>query len=312
MGNSDCCEEKNLDLIEYDTQLEEKNPEKICEIYMDIIDKINNKIILRKDQTINKSYLTNLSNIPELIEIINNNIELIKNKDDNPDKSKNETIKKNLREKINIILSEIEQKIELISNEIKLLSELELKQNDEAIHYLQLREPFKNEAIKYINNINAIELGNFLNKKKPSKNEFLILKLIFLIINPEDKAKILGLILIKDLEIMHKECFKKGSNIIKKKMIDRLDDLSLITADIIEDFKLFMEYPYNDLAEMEKISNFHKNFFGFFLNFINCKKSYDIYEPFLKKYEEKKKKKKSLIKKKERLEIIKTQISMLE
>ena len=310
MGNSDCCAEKNLEIIEYDTQIEEKNPEKICEIYLGIIEKINNKIIFGKENSINKSYLINLSNIPELIEIINNNIELIRNDNDNPKKYTNGEIKKNLKEKINVILSEIDKKIELISNEVKSLSELEFKQNDEANHYLKLCEPFKNEAIKYIENINKLELENFLNKKRASKIEFLILKLIYLIINPEDKAKIPGLILIKDLEIMQKDCFKKGPDIIKQKLVDRLDDLSLISTDILEDNKIFMEYPFNDLTEMEKKSNFHKNFFGFFKYFINCKKSYDIYEPFLKKYEETKKNKNSLIKKKERLENIKQQISM--
>ena len=308
MGNSDCCEENNLDIIEYESQIKDKSPEQIIEIYMGIIERMNKKIIFEKDQTINKSYLTNLSNIPELIENIKKNIELIKN---NQEKVKNEEIEKNLKEKIDIIISEIDQKIISISNEIKLLSELVLKQNDEANHYLKLCDPFKNEAIKYINEINEIELEKYINKKNPTKKEFMILRLIFLIINPEAKAKIPGLIIIKDLEIMKQECFNKGPDIIKQKLIERLDYLSVITPDFFEDNKLFTEFPYNDLLEMEKISNFHKNFFGFFQNFIKCKKSYDIYEPFLKKYEETKKNKKSLLKKKDRLETIKQQIIML-
>ena len=308
MGNSDCCEENNLDIIEYESQIKDKSPEQIIEIYMSIIERMNKKIIFEKDQTINKSYLTNLSNIPELIENIKKNIELIKN---NQEKVKNEEIEKNLKEKIDIIISEIDQKIISISNEIKLLSELELKQNDEANHYLKLCNPFKNEAIKYINEISEIELEKYINKKNPTKKEFMILRLIFLIINPEAKAKIPGLIIIKDLEIMKQECFNKGPDIIKQKLMERLDDLSVITPDFFEDNKLFTDFPYNDLLEMGKISNFHKNFFGFFQNFIECKKSYDIYEPFLKKYEETKKNKKSLLKKKDRLETIKQQIIML-
>ena len=308
MGNSDCCEENNLDIIEYESQIKGKSPEKIIEVYMNIIERIYKKIILEKDHTINKSYLTNLSNIPELIENIKTNIELIKNNQEN---SQNEEIKKNLKEKIDIIISEIDQKIINISNEIKLLSELELKENDEAIHYLKLCEPYKNEAIKYINKISEIDLENYINKKNPSKKEFLIFRLIYLIINPESKAKIPGLIIVKDLEIMKQECFNKGPDIIKQKLVERLEDLSLITSDFLEENKLFTEYPYNDLTEMEKISIFHKNFFGFFQNFINSKKSYDKYEPFLKKYEETKKNKKSLLKKKDRLEIIKQQIIML-
>lgn len=308
MGNSDCCEENNLDIIEYESQIKDKSPEQIIEIYMGIIERMNKKIIFEKDQTINKSYLTNLSNIPELIENIKKNVELIKN---NQEKVKNEEIEKNLKEKIDIIISEIDQKIISISNEIKLLSELELKQNDEANHYLKLCNPFKNEAIKYINEISEIELEKYINKKNPTKKEFMILRLIFLIINPEAKAKIPGLIIIKDLEIMKQECFNKGPDIIKQKLMERLDDLSVITPDFFEDNKLFTDFPYNDLLEMEKISNFHKIFFGFFQNFIKCKKSYDIYEPFLKKYEETKKNKKSLLKKKDRLETIKQQINML-
>ena len=217
---------------------------------MGIIERMNKKIIFEKDQTINKSYLTNLSNIPELIENIKKNVELIKN---NQEKVKNEKIEKNLKEKIDIIISEIDKKIISISNEIKLLSELELKQNDEANHYLKLCNPFKNEAIKYINEISEIELEKYINKKNPTKKEFMILRLIFLIINPEAKAIIPGLIIIKDLEIMKQECFNKGPDIIKQKLMERLDDLSVITPDFFEDNKILKEFSYNVLLEMEKI-----------------------------------------------------------
>ena len=82
----------------------------------------------------------------------------------------------------------------------------------------------------------------------------MILKLIFLIINPEDVAKIPGIIFIKDLEIMHSECFKKGPVEIKKQLKNFNDKLSIITSDILEENKIFVEYPYNNLNEMEKIS----------------------------------------------------------
>ena len=34
MGNSDCCEENNLDIIEYESQIKDKSPEQIIEIYI--------------------------------------------------------------------------------------------------------------------------------------------------------------------------------------------------------------------------------------------------------------------------------------
>ena len=311
MGNVDCCSERNLDIIEYDTQIEEKNPEKVIASYMEIIEKINKKIISKKEQNVNKSYLINLSNIPELIEIINKNIELINNNKYDSIILTNEEIKQNLKLKIDNILIEIDQKIKIITNEIETLSELEPKENDEAIYYLNLCEPYKKEAINYINNINEKDLENYINKKNPSKKDFLILRFLFLIINPEDKAKIPGIIIIKDLEIMQNECFKKSPYIIKKIIKERLEELSLINSEILEENKFITEYPYNDLNEMENISSFHKNFFGFLQNYINLKKSYDIYEHFLKKYEETKKNKESLIKKKKRLEQIKQQIIIL-
>ena len=312
MGNNHCCDENNLDIIEYDTQIEEKDPEKIAKTYIKVIEKIKNKLILIKENNINninKSYLTNLSNIPELIEIINKNIELIKI--NNKENQNNIEIKQNLKENIDSIIKEIDQKYELLLKEIKLLSELEIKENDEALYYLKFIEPFKNKAINYIDNINSKDLENYINIKRPSKTEYSFLRLIFLIINPEEKAKIPGLIITKDLEIIQKDFFKKGPDKIKQKFKDILDNLSLITFDILEENKLFTEYPYNDLNQMEKISDFHKNFFGFFQNFINCKKSHDIYYPYFLKLEETKKKKESLIKKKERLEKIKQEIIIL-
>ena len=230
MGNNQCCDENNLDIIEYDTHIEEKDPEKIAKAYIKVIEKIKNKLILIKENNINKSYLTNLSNIPELIEIINKNIELIEiNKNENQN---NIEIKQNLKENIDSILKEIDQKYELLSKEIKLLSELEIKENDEVLHYLKLYEPLKNKAINYIDNINSKDLENYINIKRPSKKEYLFLRLIFLIINPEEKAKIPGLIITKDLEIIQNDFFKKGPDKIKQKFKDILDNLSLITFDI--------------------------------------------------------------------------------
>ena len=106
MGNSDCCTNDNLDIITYDNQINEKK---------DII---------------SKSYLTNLSNIPELIEIINKNIELTENNKDNVEHNIEGEVKNNLKEKIDIIIYEVEEKIKIVENEIKSLSELESKQNN--------------------------------------------------------------------------------------------------------------------------------------------------------------------------------------
>lgn len=173
------------------------------------------------------------------------------------------------------------------------------------IYYLNLYEPYKKKAINYIDNINTKDLKDFLNKKIPSKKEFSILKLIFLIANPGEEEKIPGLILLKDLEVMQEECFKKGPDQIKQKMIESLDDLSLISFDIFEKNKSFTNYPYKEM------NDFHQNLFNFFHSFFDCKKSFDIYKPFLETYRETKKNKESLIKKKERLEKIIKEIKIL-
>ena len=173
------------------------------------------------------------------------------------------------------------------------------------IYYLNLYEPYKKKVINYIDNINTKDLKDFLNKKIPSKKEFSILKLIFLIANPGEEEKIPGLILLKDLEVMQEECFKKGPDQIKQKMIESLDDLSLISFDIFEKNKSFTNYPYKEM------NDFHQNLFNFFQSFFDCKKSFDIYKPFLETYRETKKNKESLIKKKERLEKIIKEIKIL-
>ena len=305
MGNSDCCTNDNLDIITYDNQINEKNPKRIVDFYMKVIERINQKLINEKKDIISKSYLTNLSNIPELIEIINKNIELTENNKDNVEHNIEGEVKNNLKEKIDIIIYEVEEKIKIVGNEIKSLSELELKQNEEMIYYLNLYEPYKKKVINYIDNINTKDLKDFLNKKIPSKKEFSILKLIFLIANPGEEEKIPGLILLKDLEVMQEECFKKGPDQIKQKMIESLDDLSLISFDIFEKNKSFTNYPYKEM------NDFHQNLFNFFQSFFDCKKSFDIYKPFLETYRETKKNKESLIKKKERLEKIIKEIKIL-
>ena len=153
MGNSDCCEENNLDIIEYESQIKDKSPEQIIEIYMGIIERMNKKIIFEKDQTINKSYLTNLSNIPELIENIKKNIELIKNNQEN---NQNEEIKKNLKEKNNII-----EKLENDINNYKII--------------IQELSKDKSILIEEISELNQ----NLVNKIKPklTKNENYLLSL---------------------------------------------------------------------------------------------------------------------------------------
>ena len=308
MGNSDCCGDKNLDVVEYDIDLKGKPPEKIIESNIKAIGKIYEKLILRKSYFIDKNYLINISNIPEIIEIINKNIELI---DFNKLNIKKEEIKNILKNKIDLIILEIEQKIENISNEINNINYSESRNNEEINKYIEEFEPYKIKAINYINNINSDDLEALINKKTPSKNEYSILRLIFLIINPSDEVQIPGLIIQKDLEIMQKTCFNKGGDKIKQEIISRLNDLSKGISDILDENKIFIEFPFDKLNKLSKISELYQNLFGFFQTFINCEKTYQIYESNFKQIKDSKKIKDSLYKKKERLKKIKEEIMLV-
>ena len=168
----------------------------------------------------------------------------------------------------------------------------------------------KKKSINFINNINNEDFKNFINQKNPSKKEYLILKLIFLIVNPEDKNEIPGLIIKKDLEIMDNLCFNKGINIIKQQLIERLDDISWISSEFLKENKIFIKHPYNDLKEMEKVSELYKNFFGYFNSLINYKMLYERYKPLLKKSEEIKASAYNLLKIKEEIERIKNKMNV--
>ena len=279
MGGSFC--------LEKDVQSKGKeNKNDIIEFKIKEIEIIHKKLMfLKKMDIIDKEYLLHLSKAPDLIDELKREIESILVIEEKDELNKTELLNR-LYLMENEIITSIEEIITNISNKANDLSELAEKEKNKSVKKYEMCHPPKIEAINYVNNINNDILEKFIHKKNPSKKEFLILKLIFLIINPENKPLIPGLIIIKDLQTMENECFNKGPDIMKQKMIERLDNINLITSQFLEENKIFREYPYTSLIEMEKISNFYKNFFGYFNSLINYKRLYDVYEPIKKKYEQ--------------------------
>lgn len=292
MGGA-CCLEKDLNSKE----LKGENKVDMIEYKIKEIKNINNYLILNSNDITDEEYLNYIIKINELIFFIKEEIELLEQ-----DEIKRTHFFNEIQIIENNLISEINEKIIIISNKSENLFNQALKEKNNAIEKFKSYESHKIESINFIKNINNDNFEKFLNQKNPSKKELLIIKLIFLIINPEGKAQIPGLIIKKDLETMENECFKKGIVKIKKIMIERLNDISWLTSEFLEDNKIFMKYPYNDLKEMENISELYKNLFGYFNSLINCKELYDIYKPLMKKSEQNSIRANNLIKIKEKLE----------
>ena len=269
---------------------------------------INKELILRKNENnenSEKEYLTYIIKIPELIDFIREEIQLFPLNENQDNINKNEYLNK-LNKIENDIITQINEKIIKINEKSNNL----LNEKNNINEKIELCQQNKIKSINFINNINNEDFKNFINQKNPSKKEYLILKLIFLIVNPEDKNEIPGLIIKKDLEIMDNLCFNKGINIIKQQLIERLDDISWITSEFLKENKIFIKHPYNDLKEMEKVSELYKNFFGYFNSLINYKMLYERYKPLLKKSEEIKASVSNLLKIKEEIERIKNKMNV--
>ena len=299
-----CCLEKDLRA----KILNEENKIDMIENKFKELEYINKELILRKNENnenSEKEYLTYIIKIPELIDFIREEIQLFPLNENQDNINKNEYLNK-LNKIENDIITQINEKIIKINEKSNNL----LNEKNNINEKIELCQQNKIKSINFINNINNEDFKNFINQKNPSKKEYLILKLIFLIVNPEDKNEIPGLIIKKDLEIMDNLCFNKGINIIKQQLIERLDDISWITSEFVKENKIFIKHPYNDLKEMEKFSELYKNFFGYFNSLINYKMLYERYKPLLKKSEEIKASASNLLKIKEEIERIKNKMNV--
>ena len=299
-----CCLEKDLRA----KILNEENKIDMIENKFKELEYINKELILRKNENnenSEKEYLTYIIKIPELIDFIREEIQLFPLNENQDNINKNEYLNK-LNKIENDIITQINEKIIKINEKSNNL----LNEKNNINEKIELCQQNKIKSINFINNINNEDFKNFINQKNPSKKEYLILKLIFLIVNPEDKNEIPGLIIKKDLEIMDNLCFNKGINIIKQQLIERLDDISWITSEFLKENKIFIKHPYNDLKEMEKVSELYKNFFGYFNSLINYKMLYERYKPLLKKSEEIKASVSNLLKIKEEIERIKNKMNV--
>ena len=141
-------------------------------------------------------------------------------------------------------------------------------------------EPVKIAAKVEAENIKKNDLEKFKNPNNPSRNNFLILKLMYLIFNPEDKIP--GDDIKKELPIIRKKCLNQSAQQIKQKLIGLLDNVNWITPEFLKKVKMYRQYPYTDLNEMEKISGACKGFVGYFHNLVRYKELYDNVESFMK------------------------------
>ena len=187
--------------------------------------------------------------------------------------SKLEIENKKISEEKAIIEKELNEAIEESAQAVK-----DKEEADKAFAEAELAKiAARNEA----ENIKKDELERFKNPNNPSRNNFLIFKLMYLIFNPEDKVP--GDDIKKELPNIRKKCLNQSAAQIKRKMISLLDNISWITPEFLEKVRMYREYPYTDLNQMENISRACKGVISYFQNLVIYKRLYDIVDPLMKK-----------------------------
>ena len=176
-------------------------------------------------------------------------------------------------------------------------AEKEKKEADEAFAEA---EPAKEAARHEAENIKKDDLDKFKNPNNPSKNNFQVFKLMYLIFNPEDKMP--GDDIKKELPNIKNKCLNNSAEQIKQKMIQRLDNITWVTPEWLEKVKMYREPPYTDLNEMAKISGAVKGVVSYFHNLVNYNRLYLIVDPLLKKSQAAKATADAALAKKEELE----------
>jgi len=187
--------------------------------------------------------------------------------------------KKKLGEKTNA-----EKTINVLNEKIETSSQT-AKEKEEADKAFAEAEAAKIAARNYAENFGKDGLEKLKNTNKPSRNHFLIFKLIYLIFNPEDKMP--GDDIKKELPNIKKKCLNIRADQIKQKLISRLENISWITPEFLEKVRMYRQEPYTDLQRMETISSACKTVVGYFQNLVEYKRLYDIAMPLMKKSQQK-------------------------
>ena len=187
------------------------------------------------------------------------------------------------KKKTNEILKRLESEKKKISG-VKEYIEKGIKETIESstqeVKMKEEAENVKKAALKNVEKMKKDELSQIKNLNKPSRNHYLIIKLLYLIFNPEEKIP--GDNIQLELPNMKKKCLNLTPDQIKKKMIERIDNLSWLTPEFLNKVKMYTELPYTDPHFMEQLSVGCKDIVDYFQNLVNYKRLYDKVDPFMK------------------------------
>lgn len=179
-------------------------------------------------------------------------------------------VQKYLEENDNADLSKLKQlHEEFISAATKTKKEKEEEANKAQA---ELKEAIK-KTEESVDNINEGILTTFKNTNKPSRNNFLVFKLMFLLFNPE--ANMPSDDIKKELFNIKNRCLMVSSKDIKHVMKKILQDINWITPEFLRKVRMFREYPYTDPKAMESISTGAKYITVYFQNLMKYKELYD-------------------------------------
>ena len=87
----------------------------------------------------------------------------------------------------------------------------------------------------------------------------------------------------KEIPNIKNKCLNMSSEHIKLRMINLVDNVNWITPEFLNKVKMYRQYPYTDLKEMEKISGACKGILDYFHKLVKYKELYDKIDPLKKK-----------------------------
>lgn len=209
---------------------------------------------------------------------------IAKLKEDVQEKSQQVEIEK---AKTNVILEELVVENEKISKEQEIVGaaaqEAALKSAQaatderEAKEALDRAEPIKETARNEAKNIDPKALTELKKMGQPTEDGMGVFQLIYMIFFPKDKSH------PTDLNIIKSKCMNQDSNIIKNKLIEKLEQIEWLDNEFLEKNTKFTKYPFTDAVRMGKVSAAAKNVAIFFQNCVEYKKQFDICKPLKEK-----------------------------
>ena len=150
-----------------------------------------------------------------------------------------------------------------------------MEQNPEVEKAFAEAEAAKKVALNYVESLKNNDF-NFKHQNKPSRNIFLIMKLFYLIIQPNEQMPSDDI--KKELPNMKNKCLNTAETQLKKVMLDRINNISWITPEYLNKVQMYTNPPFTDPKAMENISVGCKVVTCYFQNVLNYKRLYDIYE----------------------------------